>query len=989
MIKLKKSKKIFTTLALLQLLFILNVTIASAVETTAKSVAIKIVQKTSVVIPNVIKTIVIGVIILAVMISIFGFIQAWKNKTDKKLKRRISLSLLSFGLIIAIILNTGIYRYNVVIDQYFTPVKTDKELLSKVTLESEALTEQIVAEGTVLLDNKSNALPLDTSKESEKKINVFGQSSVSLVYGGSGSGSADESKNVNLQQGLENSGFKVNSELTDLYKKHAPKKVEANIFKLTGGDFSLSQPKTSDFSKELLTNATTFSDVALIVISRCGGEGGDLPTDMKAYTGSANQNYLELTNAEKAMIEMVKSMNFKKVVVVVNSSNAMELEFLKEKGIDAAIWIGGPGSTGANSVGKVLAGTVNPSGRLTDTYAYDATSSAAYYNSGDFKYLNTAKTSKNRTTGKDQTLYNNFVNFAEGIYVGYRYYETRYIDNATGKCDEGAYQKAVQYPFGYGLSYTNFKQKIEDYKTTNDKITVKVKVTNTGKVAGKDVVQLYYTAPYTVGGIEKSHVVLGAFAKTEIIEPGKSKTVTLEIAVEDMAAYDYQKQNAYVLDAGNYGIKLMNNSHDVIDFRDYKVATTIVYNKDNKRSSDKVQATNQFNDVKGDIKYVSRADWQGTLPMERTKNIVAAKTLVDAIADKPVKDNPDDKDIVIATHGLTLTDVVGLSYDDPKWKDLLEQITIEEMTNLIGFGGYSTQPIESIKKPGTSDIDGPAGLNGLVNGVAGVQFASETIVASTWNIEIAKKMGECMGNEAIAYGVSGLYSPAMNIHRTPFSGRNFEYYSEDGFLSGKLGAAVVQGSASKGVYSYIKHFALNDQETNRKNISVWSNEQAIREIYLKPFELSVKEGKATAVMSSFSRLGATWAGGSSALLKNVLRSEWGFQGVVITDYYNKTLMSVDQALRAGNSLMLSTTGESISKLTTNTNTGRQAMRQATHDILYTVANSNVMGLSANTTIPSWIIIMGSADFVVLALIAFGFFKVTQKKKEEKGRSIRK
>lgn len=607
------------------------------------------------------------------------------------------------------------------------------------------------------------------------------------------------------------------------------------------------------------------------------------------------------------------------------------------------------------------------------------TSSPAYYNAGNFEYSNAEYTRKAKMT-QDVQLNHTFVNYEEGIYVGYRYYETRYVDNATGEIDEEAYNKTVQYPFGYGLSYTSFEQEITSFTTSEDKIKMTVDVTNTGNTAGKEVVQLYYTPPYYQGGIEKSHVVLGTFDKTDILKPGTTQTITLELAVEDMASYDYLNEKAYVLDAGTYEIKLMKNAHDVIDSREYEVADTIVYSEDNKRSSDEIAATNRFDEAAGDLTFVTRADWEGTLPTERTANKKASDELISALEDRSVENNPDDGDIEFANHGLNLEDVRGLSYDNPKWNQLLEQLTVEEMAFLIGHGGYTTPELMSINKPATFDLDGPAGINNIISGFNGVQYASEVITAATWNLELVEEFGKTFAEEAAAYGISGIYAPGVNIHRTPFSGRNFEYYSEDGFLTGKIASAFIQGTNSKGVYAYIKHFALNDQETNRQGVAVWANEQAIREIYLKAFEIPVKEGRATAVMSSFNFIGSTWAGAHYGLLTEVLREEWGFNGMVTTDMNMWEYMNVDQAVRAGNDLMLSPPGDEPTGLTTEINTGRQAMRKASHNILYTIANSNAF--EVEHPYPVWLLLIGIVNIIMLGLIALGFYKLMRKKHKE-------
>ena len=823
--------------------------------------------------------------------------------------------------------------------------------------QSRAMAQELVQEGAVLLKDQNNALPLAEGTA----VNLFGYGSVDPIYGGSGSGASDTSSNIDLVTGLTNAGFSVNQELVDFYKKSGVSRAAQKGFE--GSNFTPAEVPAEKYTDTLLQNAKAFSDVAIVTISRVGGEGGDLPQDMYAAGYSKTddgKHYLELTQDEEDLLALVKAQGFDKVIVLINSSNAMELGFLEDDAIDAALWIGSLGSTGFNAVGEILSGKVNPSGRLSDTYAYDLTSAPAYWNAGDFTYAN---------------LKHHYVEYAEGIYVGYRFYETRYVDNTTGVCDEAAYAKAVQYPFGYGLSYTTFEQSIADYKTTDSAIEMTVEVKNTGAVAGKDVVQVYYTAPYTIGGIEKSHVVLAGFAKTGLLQPGASEKVTITFAPEDMASYDETGAKAYVLEAGTYQIKLMNNAHDVIDQREYEVPATITYSGDNARSTDLVAATNEFEDVaQGQIKqYVSRADWEGTLPTTRTDGKAASPETVAAKENTPVYENNDsDQPITIADHGLTLEDMTGLDYDDPKWNDLLEQLSVDDMTNMISNGGWSTPEVASVGKPATNDLDGPAGINSLVSNLKGVSFPSEVIVGSSWNTDLAQRFGTAFGAEAAANHVVGLYAPGMNIHRTPFSGRNFEYYSEDGLLSGKMGAAMVQGVDSQGVYTYIKHFALNDQESNRLSISVWANEQSIREIYLKPFELSVKEGGTTAVMSSYSRLGNTWAGASKALLTDVLRNEWGFHGMVVTDSAmgNTGWMDVNLAIRAGGDMMLCLMGV---KLDSSSNTAQQAMRRACHNILYTQANSIAIAAAVDNT-PYWLILLAIVDSILLIAIVLLILK---------------
>ena len=892
-----------------------------------------------------------------------------KERNEKRPPRKKGIVPIAVLLTIGLVVNIACGIFYSAITPFMTanlnPLLTGQKQVTtgqSLTVEqaaeqSRAMAQELVQEGAVLLKDQNNALPLAEGTA----VNLFGYGSVDPIYGGSGSGASDTSSNIDLVTGLTNAGFTVNQELVDFYKKSGVSRAAQKGFE--GSNFTPAEVPAAQYTDTLLQNAKAFSDVAIVTFSRVGGEGGDLPQDMYAAGYSKTddgRHYLELTQDEEDLLALIKAQGFGKVIVLINSSNAMELGFLEDDSIDAALWIGSLGSTGFNAVGEILSGKVNPSGRLSDTYAYDLTTAPAYWNAGDFTYSN---------------LKHHYVEYAEGIYVGYRFYETRYVDNTTGVCDEAAYAKAVQYPFGYGLSYTTFEQSIADYKTTDSAIEMTVEVKNTGAVAGKDVVQVYYTAPYTIGGIEKSHVVLAGFAKTSLLEPGASEKVTITFAPEDMASYDETGAKAYVLEAGTYQIKLMSNAHDVIDQREYEVPATITYSGDNARSTDLVAATNEFEDVaQGQIKqYVSRADWEGTLPTTRTDGKTASAETVAAKENTPVYENNDsDQPITIADHGLTLEDMTGLDYDDPKWDDLLEQLSVDDMTNMISNGGWSTPEVASVGKPATNDLDGPAGINSLVSSLKGVSFPSEVIVGSSWNTDLAQRFGTAFGAEAAANHVVGLYAPGMNIHRTPFSGRNFEYYSEDGLLSGKMGAAMVQGVDSQGVYTYIKHFALNDQESNRLSISVWANEQSIREIYLKPFELSVKEGGTTAVMSSYSRLGNTWAGASKALLTDVLRNEWGFHGMVVTDSAmgNTSWMDINLALRAGGDMMLCLMGV---KLDSSSNTAQQAMRRACHNILYTQANSIAIAAAVDNT-PYWLILLAIVDSILLIAIVLLILK---------------
>ncbi|PLS41747.1 beta-glucosidase [Carnobacterium maltaromaticum] len=907
------------------------------------------------------------IILLSISLVAYSIYRIVKIRKTRKFLYVLSSLLLG----VLIIFNLAVNQYAMIINTYFSASQINQSEVKKTTEQAMALTEKIEGEGAVLLENKNEVLPLQN-----QKVNVFGYASRNVVYGGTGSGGGKEDNNVDLQQGLKNAGFQVNDQLTTFYDDRYVPREKVNIHKLVGGDFNIHEPKASEYSESLLTSAKEFSDTALVVFFRNSGEGADITNEMKGYAGgTAGKHYLELSDDEEATLDLVKE-NFDKVVVILNSSFPMELGFLDDEKIAGALWIGGPGSVGFNAVGEILAGEVNPSGRLVDTYAYDETSAPSFNNIGEFPYSNS------EFDYEKDTWHYKYVNYAESIYVGYRYYETRYIDNQTGEMDEAAYEKAVQYPFGYGLSYTNFKQEITNFKVDGNEAKMTVKVTNTGKKAGKDVVQLYYTPPYTIGGIEKSHVVLSGFAKTQELAPNQSEEVNLSFDVENMASYDEKQNKAYVLEKGNYEIKLMNNSHDVIDSKNYEVAKDMVFNQENKRESDQLSATNQFEDAKGDVQYLSRWNWEETMPKEMAQPKEASKELLKALKDQSVNEGKADP-IKFEKHGLELYDLKGVDYDDPKWDQLLEQLSVKDMENLITYGGFQTPAINSVKKPATIDADGPAGINHLVSQAHGNQYTSEVVVASTWNTELVEEMGAALGKEAKASNITGLYLPGVNIHRSPFGGRNFEYYSEDALLSGKIGSSLSKGAMDQGSYVFMKHFAMYDQETRRYEFptgaATWSTEQAMREVFLKPFEIAVKDSGITGIMSSYNRIGPKWVGESEALLQNVLRDEWGFRGTVISDFYKPQYMNVDQGLSAGNDLVLYLLPTKLNNVTTNTDWGQQNMRKASHNILYTVVNSHAYEV-AETNVPNWIYLLVTINIAVFTFLLFCFTKTTHRKK---------
>ena len=886
----------------------------------------------------------------------------------------------------------------VLVPKYYTTINSflykgpDADEVAAFRQASTDMTQKVESEGIVMLENKNQTLPL----ASGSKINLFGYGSRDTVYGGSGSGSGsgDSSNNITLEQGLTNAGFSVNPELVSFYNDHFVERIGVGF---TGNNFDINEPAVNEYSDEMIANAKAYSDVAVFVVSRLGGEGADLPMDMdpNATThivsagkdieqvvkgGDAGKHYLELQSVEQQVLDMLKE-NFGTVVVLVNSTNAMELGFLEDEGVDAALWIGCLGSTGANAVGEVLSGAVNPSGRTTDTFAYAVESAPSYYSIGAYNYTNCEWVNTSPIGGGAAPDFYHYVDYIEGIYVGYRYYETAAED---GFID---YDATVQYPFGYGLSYTDFEESISDFSFDGNNVTMTVNVKNNGSVAGKDVVEVYYSAPYTEGGIEKSSVVLGAFGKTGMIEPGQNESVTLTFTAEDMASYDYTgvkaKGGAYVLEAGEYTISLRSDSHTVIDSRTLTIDKDRIYNdsNDGARSTDDVAATNQFDYASfGECtSYVSRADWEGTFPKERAAaSREAGAAALDAINNTSNGLVDTAEDIAVVNHDLKIEDMKGLAYDDPKWNDFLEQIPVSEMVNLVSNGGWATQEVPSVGKLGYTEVDGPNGVNNIMAGSTGNQFCAQSVLACSWNTELAYDMGETFAQEAVAMKIAALYAPAMNIHRSPFSGRNYEYYSEDGLHSGKMAAAETQGIQSQGVTTYCKHFAVNDQESNRDSggLLTWVNEQAMREIYIKPFEIAVKEGGTRGIMSSFNRIGEICAAENADLLTTVLRNEWGFRGAVITDcILQLSYINIDRAIAAGNDLILSLMNmQAPSEAVTNSPAGHQVLRTATHNILYASANSIGQEVSV-IPVPYWLYItVAVVDAGLIALCVFYFVR---------------
>lgn len=843
------------------------------------------------------------------------------------------------------------------------------------------LAVDIENEGITLLKNDDQALPLADNA----KVNVFGWASTNPIYGGTGSGAlSDAYETVSLLDGLHMAGIQTNDELSSFYTDYA---TERGAISVTAADWTLPEPPAQSYSDELLANARDYSATAVVVIGRVGGEGLDLPTNMTAegitYNNnsadyadfSAGQHYLELDQTERSMIELVTA-NFDNVILVYNGANAFEMGFVSEyPQIKSVVWAPHPGQAGFESLGNVLSGKVNPSGKTSDTFVYDLTQAPSWNNFGDFPYDNVQEFEIESARGIRSPR---FVNYVEGIYVGYRWYETAY--------DEGVldYDSTVQYPFGYGLSYTTFEQEMGPISYENGTVSFDVTVTNTGSVAGKDVVEAYSNPPYTQGGIEKASANLVAYEKTGLLEPGESQTLSVSFEDDDLASYDYEDARAYVLEAGDYAISINSDSHNVIDEQVVNVPETVVYDsEDNTHNGDEQVATNVFDDANGDIEYLSREN--GFANYETATAAPTDFSMADEYKatyynngnyDPTQFDDPaDEMPTTGANNGVRLYELRGVDYDDPAWDELLDELTVDDMNTLIANGGYSNAEVGTIGKIRLSDVDGPAALKDNFTGVSSIGLPSNVSLACSWNKDLARQFGETIGDMAHELNVTGWYAPSINIHRSAFGGRNFEYFSEDPVLTGSLAAEQVLGSADRGVYAFTKHFALNEQETQRNGqLCTWSNEQAIREIYLKAFEIVVKaDNDAQAIMGSFNYIGNTYSSAHLGLNQTVLRGEWGFKGMVETDYFSGTnygYQNADQLIRGGTDIMLAST-ETTNYVTDLSATAVQQMRRASKNILYTAVNSwrYADGDPAAGMAP-WMMVMIGADVVLgVALVA--------------------
>lgn len=838
---------------------------------------------------------------------------------------------------------------------------------------------KLAEEGFVLLKNENATLPLNKGA----RISVFSKNSVNLSYGGSGSGGFDTSNNKNLYESLNDAGFVINPTLKNFYESSQSGPVRtANSSDLDNGDnqkIATAETPQSKYTDAVKNSYADYSDAALVVITRIGGEGFDLPRYQGDSEGavSVDSHYLELDQNEIDLLTAVTDGTFKRVVVVFNTPSSFEATFLKDSAyaafadkIDAAVWIGFTGSNGITALGEILNGDVNPSGRLVDTWAADFTKNPSFVNFGTGCLPDT-------TDKYDGGMYYS-VDYEEGIYVGYRYYETR------GETDgEDWYNANVVYPFGYGLSYTTFNWTVGDASASEIElgttITVPVTVKNTGSVAGKDVVQLYASAPYTLGGIEKAHKVLVGFAKTKLLQPGESETVTVSFDPYSASSYDYRDANSngfsgYELEAGEYTLYVSRNAHESEKAIALNLAADVQIGTDPTTDSEVV---NRYTDSEDFLDsdwqldaMLSRADWEGTWPTPQTAQQHAGTDRLYEEIRSEEHNNPTDFDSEEypwfgEEPTLTLRDLLPsaeaegyepvVSYDDERWEELMMGCDEEEMITLINNGAYHTLAMESVGLPATIHGDGPSGFTCFmskeqVNGTC--QYVSEPVMASTWNINLMNELGEAIGEEgtigdkATGQPYSSIYAPGVNIHRSPFGGRCSEYFSEDPFISGMMGAAEVQGIQSRGVLPTVKHFVANEQETHRSiggDLS-WLSEQALREIYLKPFEYTVKLGETRGIMTSFNRIGTRWTGGDYRLLTEILRNEWGFNGLVICDFNTIPQYMIPRMMfYAGGSIDLATQQSAMWTDCDTSDAGDAiVLMRAVKDVMYALVNSNAM-----------------------------------------------
>ncbi|MBR2311192.1 MAG: glycoside hydrolase family 3 C-terminal domain-containing protein [Oscillospiraceae bacterium] len=885
--------------------------------------------------------------------------------------------------------------------------KTDDERLTA----GKDVCYQVEAEGAALLMN-NGALPL---KEGAK-VSTLSTSSVNIVYGGTGSGNVDASKADSLKVALEKSGLVVNPTLWEFYTTGAgaaySRDAGAGETAALMGSFNIGEAPWSVYTDDVKNSIAEYGDAVIVTLSRIGGEGADAKG---AKPGE--ENYLALDQNEKDMMaaaaQLKKDGKIKSIVVLINTSNPLQVDFLKENeyGVDAVLWIGGVGAYGTNAVTDILAGKVNPSGSLVDTYCYDNFSAPAMKNAVPVVY--------GGYDGKNIPDYaETYLIYQEGIYVGYKYYETRYEDFVMGTEKTGtyAYGDDVAFPFGYGLSYTKFDYSAMAvvYNAETDQFEVSVTVTNSGDVKGKETVQIYAQSPYTAydkeNKVEKAAVQLVGFGKTAVLEPGASETVTVLVDKRDLASYDAYGAKTYILDAGDYYLTVATDAHNAVNnilaakgftpettenrmdaagkadltyqyVQDAFDAETYATSANGTKIENQLSLAdpNLYEGTKDqNVTWLSRSDWEGTYPSDEQIVLQLTELLIKDLQQMrydPANYEAAEMPTLGADNGLKLVEMIGLDYDDPKWESLLDQLTYDEMVSLIGDSFHWRMPAESVQAPGSRDENGPQGLTvtlfGSTLGVDTTAFTSEDVMAATFNTELMYQVGKVIGNDCLAADVSCLYGPGANMHRMPYGGRNFEYYSEDGFLSGEICAAEVKGIQEKGVDVVIKHFALNDSEQDRIGLGVWLNEQAAREIYLKAYQAAFEEAGANGVMTAYTRWGAVWSGGVKGLMTNIMRKEWGNNGMSITDNVITPMVTGADGVLAG-----VTTYDAMLPNINNELPGYEndavivnAMREACHHNLYALANSSAMnGIGPDTVIKAQTLPIVSTAWTIMIIL---------------------
>ncbi len=982
-----------------------------------------------------------------------------RKTLSRKRGNIIAAVIITVILIIALLVgNVLCYNNYNVITSYLCGygVSDDTQQAVEARSSGNALAATVEEEGAVLLKNDNNVLPLDPDNA---KVNVFGWagSDNGFIPQGTGSGTGSRNDYVTFLGGLEEAGIEYNKDLADAYNSINWARVGGGsyVIEASGEDqyrqyYGVMEADES-FTSDLLSNANAYSDTAIIVLGRILGEGNDYSKYQYVYDSDINyeRKLQAISENEEAMIQMVCN-NFNKVILILNTTNPMELGFVETYDIDAALYIGTPGTRGAIGVANLLVGKSSPSGKLADTWAYDLSTAASYANSGREgvgSYLDIS------TDTSLNTRANKYSDYAEDIYIGYKWYETAdaegFWDSDTAKDlwdISNGYDDVVQYPFGYGMSYTSFKWTVADVSiksgsqlAQDDEISITVDVENTGDVAGKDVVELYYSTPYTSGGIEKSAITLGTFAKTAELQPGEIEILTLTLPVEDMKSYDCYDMNnngfmGYELEEGEYTISLRTDVHNLADIDDgaeftYSVPKGgYIYDTDSVTGT---EVTNQFTNYtnttshasstiyepavdgahsidgadENAVSYMTRADFIGTFPYDsettHTRNMGdSLKNDTFYVSKDPSKNTLYDDDDYPTFNSLDSTwvidDLFGVDYDDPMWDELVSQLSLETCAQLVCKGGFGTIAIDSIAKPSTTDTDGPTGFNNSVVGqgdLKAVNYPSSTIIAQTWDWYMAYQVGNAIGIEGEALGIQGQYGPGGNLHRSPMSGRNFEYYSEDATLAGTMLAYEVRGGKEQGLTMYIKHIAANDSESGRNGAYKWLTEQNLRENYLRVFELAVKIGGSNAMMSSVDRVGSTRASSSYAMLTQVLRNEWGFRGTVITDYYQcagsssshsgDTIHDVDECVRAGNTqLLYQDSNPGIGWFDdTESSTAQWCIFNSAKSILYAYADTlnyseTALGLEKGSTIGTsvevfawWVPLLVIVDIVVVFLLS--------------------